>query len=34
MKIVIDVSAVSTVQDWFKIHIKAPGTHSEVANHA
>ena len=32
MKITVDVGVISAVQDWFKIHIKAPEIHSEVAN--
>jgi hypothetical protein len=32
MTIAIDVGVILAVQDWFKIHIKAPGIHSKVAN--
>jgi len=32
MNIAVDVGVISAVQDWFKIHIKASGIHSDVAN--
>jgi hypothetical protein len=32
MKIAIDVYVILAIQDWFKIHVKAPGVHSEVDN--